>query len=392
MKKVQVAEGIHWVGAIDWDIRDFHGYSTHRGTSYNAFLIVDDKVAIIDTVKAPFFPQMLQRIKEIIDPNKIDYVISNHVEMDHSGSLPMILKEACNAQLVTGAKHGEAGLRKHFGLECPMITVKEGDEIDLGKRKLTFLPTPMLHWPDSMVTYSPQDEILFSSDAFGQHLASSGRFDDEVESTVIMQEATKYYANILMPLGNLIPPVAEKLGNLNIKIIAPDHGVIWRLDPGKIVKAYVDWSSGKTKKKALVIYDTMWQSTTKMAEAIGEGLMSKGVEVKMYRLTGSDKSDIVSHVLDSKAIVMGSPTLNNGMFPSLAEFLCYMKGLKPKGKVGAVFGSYGWSGGATKAMRQEMEQAGIAMIESDLAVKWIPDQSEITQCYEYGQQIADKIS
>jgi anaerobic nitric oxide reductase flavorubredoxin len=391
MTRVQVSEGIYWVGAIDWNIRDFHGYSTHRGTTYNAFLIIDDKITLIDTVKAPFFPEMMRRVKEIVDPERIDYVISNHVEMDHSGSLPMLLKQAKSAQLVTGVKHGEAGLRKHFGLDCPMITVKEGDEIDLGKRKLTFVPTPMLHWPDSMVTYSPQDEILFSSDAFGQHLASSGRFDDEVDPVVVMQEATKYYANILMPFGNLIPPVAEKLGKLNIKIIAPDHGVIWRADPGKILSAYGDWCTGKPTNKALVVYDTMWQSTAKMAAAITEGLMSEGVEVKVYRLTESDKSDIVTQLLDSRALIIGSPTLNNGMFPSIGEFLCYLKGLKPKGKIGAVFGSYGWGGGATKEMRQEMEQAGFSMIEEDLAFKWVPDESELTQCTEFGRNIASRM-
>jgi flavorubredoxin len=391
MSKIQVSEGVYWVGAIDWNIRDFHGYSTHRGTTYNAFLIMDEKVALIDTVKAPFFPEMLRRIKEIVDPEKIDYVISNHVEMDHSGSLPMMLKEAKNAQLVTGAKHGEAGLRKHFGFDCPMIAVKEGDEVDLGKRKLTFVPIPMLHWPDSMVTYTPRDEILFSSDAFGQHLASSGRFDDEVDPAVIMQEAVKYYANILMPFGSLLPPVAEKLGTLQIRIIAPDHGVIWRSDPGKILSAYGDWCIGKTKNKAVVVYDTMWQSTAKMAEAVVDGLISEGVEVKAYRLTGSDKSDVIAQVLDAKAIVMGSPTLNNGMFPAIGEFLCYLKGLKPKDKIGATFGSYGWGGGATKAMRQEMEQAGLNLMEEDLTLKWVPEESELAQCIEFGRKIASQM-
>lgn len=391
MKNTQLAEGVHWVGVIDWNIRDFHGYSTHRGSTYNAYLIVDEKIALIDTVKAPFFPEMFRRVKEIIDPEKIDYVISNHVEMDHSGSLPMILKEAKNAQLVTTAKFGEAGLKKHFNLDCPIVPVKEGDEIDLGKRKLVFVPIPMLHWPDSMVTYSPSDEILFSNDAFGQHLAGSGRFDDEVDQAVLMQEAAKYYANILMPLGHLIPPVLEKAGKLSIKMIAPSHGVIWRSDPGKIVSAYAEWSAGKTKNKALVIYDTMWGSTEKMAGAIVEGLVAQGVETKMYRLTGSDKSDILKQVLDARAVVVGSCTLNNGMFPPVAEFLCYLKGLKPKGKIGATFGSYGWSGGATKAVRQELEQTGLAMMESDLTLKWVPDEPEIGQCVEFGRQIGQRI-
>ena len=391
MSKIQLAEGIYWVGAIDWNIRDFHGYSTHRGSTYNAYLIVDEKIALIDTVKASFFPEMMRRVKEIVDPLKIDYLISNHVEMDHSGSIPMILAECKNAQLITCAKFGEAGLRKHFCLEGPMTAVKEGSELDLGKRKLVFVPIPMLHWPDSMVTYSPKDEILFSSDAFGQHLASSGRFDDEVDPAALMQEATKYYANILMPFGHLIPPVAEKLSKLAIKIIAPSHGIIWRSDPGKIVSAYADWSAGKAKHKALVIYDTMWQSTAKMAEAITEGLMAEGVEVRHYKLTGSDKSDIMTEVLDAEVVVVGSPTLNNGMFPSVATFLCYLKGLKPKGKIGATFGSYGWAGGATKAVRQEMEQAGISLVVPDLSLRWVPDPSEIAQCVDFGREIAKRM-
>jgi anaerobic nitric oxide reductase flavorubredoxin len=391
MGKVQLAEGVYWVGAIDWGIRNFHGYSTHRGTTYNAFLIVDKKITLIDTVKAPFFGEMLRRIREIVDPAKIDYVISNHVEMDHSGSLPMMLEAANRAELITTAKFGEAGLKKHFCLNRPMIAVKEGDTLDIGNRKLVFVPTPMLHWPDSMVTYSPQDGILFSSDAFGQHLATSERFEDEGDMAVIMQEAAKYYANILMLFGHLIPGTVSKLSGLSIKVIAPDHGVIWRSDPGKIIRAYSDWAAGKTVSKALVIYDTMWHSTEKMAGAIVDGLMGEGVKVKSYNLTASDKSDIIADVLDARALIIGSPTLNNGMFPSVAEFLCYLKGLKPKNKIGAAFGSYGWGGGATKAVTQEMEQAGIELVEEAITFKWVPDELELQRCVELGQRIARKM-
>jgi len=391
LSTVEIAPGVHWVGAIDWNIRNFHGYSTHRGTTYNAFLIMDEKVVLVDTVKHPFFYEMLGRIKEIVDPEKIDYIISNHVEMDHSGSLPMMLKAAPRAELVTSEKFGEAGLRKHFGFDRPMLTVKEGSSLDIGKRKLVFVPTPMLHWPDSMVTYSPHDELLFSSDAFGQHLATSERFDDEVDPAVVMQEAAKYYANILMPFAHLIPGALKKLGGLSIKIIAPDHGVIWRADPGKIISAYSEWSAGKTRKKAVIVFDTMWHSTAKMASAIADGLFSKGVEVKLYNLTASDKSDIMTHVLDAAAVIVGSPTLNNGMFPSVAEFLCYMKGLKPKGKIGAAFGSYGWNGGAAKAIAQELQQTGIEIVEPELAFKWVPTESELTECAAFGRRIADKI-
>ncbi|MDY6911387.1 MAG: FprA family A-type flavoprotein [Chloroflexota bacterium] len=391
MNTTQLTEGVYWVGAIDWNIRNFHGYCTRRGTTYNAFLIVDEKIALIDTVKAPFFSEMLNRIKEIVDPAKIDYIISNHVEMDHSGSLPMMLKEAPNAELITVEKFGEAGLRKHFGLDCPMTTVKEGSTLDLGKRQLAFVPIPMLHWPDSMVTYCPQDEILFSSDAFGQHLATSQRFDDEVDNAVIMQEATKYYANILMLFGHLIPGAIKKLGGLSIKMIAPDHGVIWRSNPGQIISAYSDWSAGKTTNKALIIYDTMWNSTAKMANAIADGLIAEGVEVKVFNLTATPKCEVMTDVLDAKSLIIGSPTLNNGLYPSVAEFLCYLKGLKPKNKIGAVFGSFGWGGGAAKAIQQEMEQTGIELVEPDLTFKWVPEGSELNQCTELGQRIASKM-
>ena len=392
MSKVQLTDGVYWVGAIDWNIRNFHGYSTNRGTTYNAFLIVDEKIALIDTVKHHFFPEMLRRIKEIVDPKDIDYIISNHVEMDHTGCLPMMLREAPNAQIITTEKRGEEGLKKHFDIDREMIPVKEGSTLDLGERQLAFVPIPMLHWPDSMVTYSPQDEILFSSDAFGQHLATAERFDDEVDSAVIMQEASKYYANILMLFGHLIPGAVKKLEPLSIKMIAPDHGVIWRGDPGKIISAYVDWSAGKTIDKALVIYDTMWHSTEKMAAAIVDGLIEGGVkEVKSFSLTATDKSDVMTDVLDAKALIIGSPTLNNGMFPSISAFMCYLKGLKPKNKIGAAFGSFGWGGGATKAIVPEMEQAGIEMVEDQLSFKWIPEESELAQCVEFGRKIADKM-
>ncbi|MBT4512530.1 MAG: FprA family A-type flavoprotein [Chloroflexi bacterium] len=391
MRRTQLAEGVYWVGAIDWDIRNFHGYTTNRGTTYNAFLIVDEKIALIDTVKHQFFPEMLRRIKEIINPEDIDYIVSNHVEMDHSGSLPMMLQAAPKAELITTEKRGEAGLKKHFNIDRKMIPVKEGSTLDLGKRQLAFVPIPMLHWPDSMVTYCPQDEILFSSDAFGQHLATSERFDDEVDPAVIMQEASKYYANILMLFGHLIPPAVSKLGGLSIKTIAPDHGIIWRSDPGKIISAYTDWAAGKTIDKALVVYDSMWHSTAKMASAIVDGLLEEGIEVKSYNLTSTDKSDIMTDVLDAKALIIGSPTLNNGMFPSVAEFLCYLKGLKPKNKIGATFGSYGWGGGATKAVRQEMDEMGIEMIADDLTFKWVPEEAELAQCVEFGGNIAKKM-
>ena len=391
MSKVQLARGVYWVGAIDWNVRNFHGYSTHRGSTYNAYLIVDEKVALIDTVKAPFYDEMAARVREIVSFDKIDYVISNHVEMDHSGSLPMALRDAKNARLVTLEKFGENGLAKTFHQSWPTIAVKEGSTVDLGKRKLAFIPTPMLHWPDSMCTYLVEDKLLFSMDAFGQHIATSQRFDDEVDMGIVMHEASKYYANILMPFGDLIVKAVNKLGGVKIDMIAPSHGIIWRSHIKDIVDSYAKWGKGETDAKALVIYDTMWGSTQKMALAIVNGIVGEGVNVKLFNLTASDKSDVIKEVLDAKALIIGSPTLNNGMFPSVAEFLCYLKGLKPRNKIGAAFGSHGWGGGAMKAVQQELEQTGVELIDSKLAFKFVPDEAEIQKCIDFGREIAAKI-
>jgi len=391
MGKVMLAEGVYWVGAIDWNLRNFHGYSTHLGTTYNTYLVIDEKVALVDTVKAPFYEQMATRIRDFIALEDIDYVVSNHVEMDHSGSLPMVMKEAKKAKLITLEKFGESGLKKTFHSEWPLMPVKEGSEIELGKRRLAFIPTPMLHWPDSMCTYLVEDNILFSMDAFGQHLATSLRFDDEVGLNVIMPEAAKYYANILMPFGDLIVRTLDKLSGVEISMIAPSHGVIWRSHPDAIIGAYGAWGKGESKNKVLVVYDTMWGSTEKMAQALAEGTTTEGVEVRLYNLSKSDKSDIIKEVLDARAILVGSPTLNNGMLPTIADFLCYLKGLKPKGKLGAAFGSHGWAGGAVRAIQQDMGQAGIEVLDSDLAFKFVPDKDEIQKCVAFGTTIAKRV-
>ncbi len=391
MSKTELAEGVYWVGAIDWNIRNFHGYSTHVGTTYNAYLVVDEKVALIDTVKAPFYRELKARVEQLVPFADIDYVVSNHVEMDHSGSLPMVMQAAKNARLITLEKFGENGLSKTFHSKWPTIAVKEGSELKLGKRTLTFIPTPMLHWPDSMCTYLVEERILFSMDAFGQHLATSKRFDDEVGLDIIMPQAAKYYANILMPFGDLIVKAVEKLGSIDIDMIAPSHGMIWRSHLSDILKAYTSWGQGDTVKKALVIYDTMWGSTEKMALALAEGIAGEGIEVKVYNLTHSDHSDIIREVLDARAVLVGSPTLNNGVFPTVAQFLCYLKGLKPRGKIGAAFGSHGWAGGGVKAVQQELEAAGIELMDSGLAFKFVPDADELQKCADFGRIVAQAI-
>lgn len=392
MSKIKLTEGVYWVGAIDWNIRDFHGYTTPRGTTYNAYLIVDKKIALVDTVKFGFSDEMLGRIREIIDPGDIDYVISNHVEMDHSGSLPEIMERATKARVIA-TERGKEGLCRHYKCDWSFTTVKTGDELNLGKRNLLFIETPMLHWPDSMFTYIKEERILFSSDAFGQHIATYQRFEDEV-GDFIMDEAAKYYANILVPFSKLILKKVEEVKNtgIDIDIIAPDHGVIWRKDPGRIVNAYVNWARGDAKDKVLIIYDTMWDSTDKMARAILGGVANEGVEVELFHLRKGDWSEIVKEILDAKAILVGSPTLNNGMFPTVGGFLTYLKGLKFKGKIGAAFGSYGWGGGAVKAINEELKKAGFNVIEPGLQIKFRPDEEGIKECVEFGKKTARKLS
>ncbi len=390
MGKVALKKGIYWVGAIDWNIRNFHGYNTPRGSTYNAYLIVDDKVALIDTVKAPFFEEMAERIQEIIPLDKIDYLISNHVEMDHSGSLPRIKELAKNATIIA-TKRGEAGLTRYFKRQWPFQIVKTGDTLDLGKRKVTFVEVPMVHWPDSMVTYSPSDKILFSNDAFGQHIATSKRYDDEVGWEIIYPEAITYFANIVMHLSGPVLKALAAAKGLDLDMIAPCHGVIWRENIEKIVKAYYSWAKFEAKEKALIIYDTMWGSTEKMAKAILEGISEEGVEVKLMNITQTGRTEIMKEVIDAKAVLVGSPTLNNGMFPTVADFLCYFKGLRPQGKIGIAFGSYGWAGGATKAIIEELKATGVEIIEPEIKYQFLPDKEELEKCKELGKKIASQI-
>jgi anaerobic nitric oxide reductase flavorubredoxin len=390
--KVSLAEGINWVGVVDWNLRDFHGYTTKRGATYNAYLISDEKTALVDTVKHTFSSELLRNICEIVDPEKIDYIIVNHVEMDHSSSLPIIAEHAKNATIIS-SQRGKDAIIEHYGSSFCIETVKTGDELKLGKRTLRFIEAPMLHWPDSMFTYVVEDKILMPNDAFGQHLATSERFDDEVDEHVLMEEAKTYYANILMPFAPLITRKLQEVVQMGIPIemIAPSHGLIWRSDPSKIIKAYSDWSAGVSENKVIIVYDTMWGSTDKMARAIVEGVASQGVDVKLLKLRAADRTEAVTEILDAKAVVVGSPTLNNGMFPTLGSFLTYITGLKPKGKLWGFFGSYGWGGGAVKSMIETAKKAGFEVHETSVEVKYVPDQEDLKKCFEFGQQIAAKI-
>jgi flavorubredoxin len=392
MNKVSLAEGINWVGVVDWNLRDFHGYTTRRGATYNAYLISDEKTVLVDTVKHPFSSELLRNICEIVDPEKIDYIIINHLEKDHSSSLPVIAKHTKNATVIASPR-GKDAIIEHYGAGFKIQTVKTGDELKLGKRTLRFVEAPMLHWPDSMFTYVVEDKILMPNDAFGQHLATSERFDDEVDQHVLMEEAKTYYANILMPLAPLITRKLEEVTQMGIpiKMIAPSHGLIWRSDPSKIIKAYLDWSAGTSVNKVVIVYDTMWGSTDMMARAITEGVASQGVDVKLMKLRAADTTDIITEILDAKAVIVGSPTLHNGIFPTLGGFLTHITGLKPKGKLWGFFGSYGWGGGAVRGMIEMAKKAGFEVYEPSLEVRFVPDQEDLKKCFEFGQQIAAKI-
>jgi len=394
MAKLEIKKDIFWAGAIDWNVRNFHGhtYTTKRGTTYNAYLIVDEKIALVDTVMGSFADGMIAKIKEIVPPEKIDYVIANHVETDHSGALPALMKLCPKAKVLGTAKCKE-GLYKHYYGNWDFRVLKTGDELKLGKRTLTFLEAPMLHWPDSMFTYCPGDELLLPNDAFGQHYATSERFDDEVDQSILMDEAAKYYGNILWPLSSLVLKKIEEVAKLNIpiKMIAPSHGIIWRKDPAKIINAYLSWADNQTKKKIVIAYETMWGSTAKMAQAITEGIIDTGVSVKLFDITASDRTEVIKEMLDAKGFIIGSSTHDNDMLTAIAGFLQFLKGLKPKNRVASAFGSFGWSGGAIKEIEDILKAAAIEVALPPLAIQYVPSEDEIKRCYEYGKNFAKKI-
>jgi len=393
MKPTKITDGIYDVGVLDWNIRDFHGYSTDRGTSYNAYLIIDEKVALIDTVKAPFAEQLIGNISQIIDPQKIDVIVSNHTEMDHSGSLPRIMQQVGENTPLYCSKMGAKNLASHFPHAWNYHPVKEGETLALGKRTLTFMETRMIHWPDSMFTYLKEDCILFSSDGFGQHYAGFEKFDDQADAG-LMTQAKKYYANILLLYAPRILKLVDKVvaSGIQIAMICPDHGVIWRKDPGKIIEAYLRWSRQEPDRKAVVIYDTMWKSTETMANAIAEGISLTGVRVKPIHIRSSHRSDIMTDVLDAAAVVVGSPTLNNQMFPTVADLLTYMKGLKPASKIGGAFGSYGWSGESVKQVAAALAAMKFEMVDPFPRLQYVPDDDGIETCVEYGKKIGAAVN
>lgn len=394
MTTVQISENVYWVGAVDWNLRYFHGpaYSTHRGTTYNAYLIIDEKVTLVDTVYRPFADDLLKHISEIIDPSKIDYVVVNHIEPDHSGSLPIIMQHAPNAKIYCTQK-AKDGLLAYYHGEWDYNIVKTGSELKLGKYTLDFIEASMLHWPDSMFSYLREQALLLPNDAFGQHLASSNRFNDEEDTSILMEEAAKYYANILYPFSNLVLKKIDEVLKLGIpiKMIAPSHGTIWRTDPFQIVKAYQGWASGESKHKAVIAYDTMWDSTYKIALALIDGLRDEGIKTHLFKLSTSDRNDIVKELLDARAVLVGSSTINNDVLPTVAPLLDDLKGLKPKKKIGFAFGSYGWGGGAVKTISEKLTAAGFQQPLDSIECKWLPDSETLASYREVGRELGKKI-
>jgi anaerobic nitric oxide reductase flavorubredoxin len=388
---VELKEGVYWVGFVDWNIKKFHGheYSTHRGTTYNAYLIVDEKVALVDTVWGPYSQQLIENIQKIIDINKIDYVIANHAETDHSGGLPELMKLIPDATVVVSEK-GNESIFKHYHENWKFKVVKSGESISLGKNNLVFVAAPMLHWPDSMFTYLTGKNILMPNDAFGMHYASSGRFNDEVDMIEVYQEAIKFYANILTPFSDLVIRKIDEFKKLNIPvdIIAPSHGIIWRKDPLQIVDKYYEWATQENDGSVVIIYDTMWNATEKMAKAISEGLEMEGVKFKLFNMAVSDRNDVLTEVFKTKGILIGSPTLNNGLLPTIKPILEDLKGLKFKNKAGAAFGSYGWSGENVKLIEENMDKARIKKLQDGIKIKWQPTKEELDQCIEFGRNFA----
>ena len=379
LNAIEISPKVWWVGGIDWNERLFHGYTTERGITYNAYLIMDEKITLIDTCKATFADELVQRISQVVDPAKIDVVITNHVEMDHSGSLPVIHKIAPNAEIYASAGAGVNELRAHFGIEA--TPVKTGDTLCIGERTLSFVTTPMVHWPDNMVTYSDVDKILFSNDAFGQHFATTKRFDDENDMCEVMKQAKKYYANIVWPYGMQAGRALAAVKGLELKMIAPSHGCIWRSHIDEIIAKYEEWTTYQTQEKAVVVFDSMWHSTESMAREICDAFIAEGISAQLIDVKSTHISDIMLYMCDARYVAVGSPTLNSNMLPTVASFLTYMRGLSPKNeqRIGLAFGSYGWAPLGPKQVYAELENAKFQMPVPVVAQQWVPSEENLAE-------------
>ena len=385
-----VKNNIQWVGKIDWELRKFHGdeYSTHRGSSYNSYLIQEDKTALIDTVWGPFAKEYVEKLQMIIDLKKIDFIITCHSENDHSGALPELMKHIPDTPIYC-TKNGAQILKGLYHQDWNFQVVKTGDKLSLGNKELTFIEAPMLHWPDSMFAYLSGDAVLFSNDAFGQHYASEFMFNDRVDQAELRQECIKYYANILTPFSPLvIKKIKEVMGfNLPLDMICTSHGIIWRDNPTQIVEKYLEWADSYQENQITILYDTMWDSTRIMAEEIAAGIREKDnqVTVKLFNLAKTDKNDAITEIFKSKAILMGSSTINNGILVHVAALLEEIQGLKFKKKKAGAFGSYGWSGEAVKIMLERLGKSGFDTIDQGLRITWAPDSENKRACRAYGK-------
>lgn len=389
LRAARISDRAYWVGAVDWGLRDFHGYATSRGSTYNAYLVLGDPVTLIDTVKAPFVDEMLERIASVVDPARVRIIVSNHAELDHAGGLPRTIA-ALRPERVIASALGIKALRGHFHWDQPLYAPQDGETLRLGDLTLRFIETRMLHWPDSMFTYLEEEQTLFSQDAFGMHLASAERFADQLETAVLREEAGKYFANILLPYTNLITRLIGRLPELKLapRVIAPDHGPIWRERPETIVGWYADWAIQRPGRKAVVVYDTMWQSTDAMARAVGEGLAAGGLSVVLRPLAACQRSDIATSLLGAGALLLGSPTLNNQIFPTVADVVTYLKGLRPRNLVGAAFGSYGWSGEAVAQLEAMLQEMRVEVVAEGVKAVYVPDADVRARCRALGEAVA----
>ncbi len=392
---MKITENVTWIVKIDWELRKFHGeqLSTYKGSSYNSYLIRDEKIAIIDTVWKPFAEEFISNLKQQVELDKIDYIIVTHAEPDHSGALPLLVEQAKNAKIICSA-NGAKSIKGYYHKDWNFQTVKSGDKLSLGKNEITFIEAPMLHWPDTMMCFLSGDNILFSSDVLGQHYASYELFDDKVEDKELLYyEALKYFANIIAPFSKKTIKKIEELISLNLPIdtIATAHGIIWRKDIKTIIDKYLEWSNGYKENQITIVYDTMYDSTRKMAESIAEGIKSvdKDCVVKLFNSARSDNSDIITEVFRSKAILIGSPTYNNGILNSTAAILEEIKGLSLEGKKAASFGSYGWSPANVKIINEFLQNSGFELFEESVKTQWSPNQEEMTKLMEFGKKFAE---
>lgn len=389
----QITGKVTWVGKVDWELKSFHGdeLSTWKGSSYNSYLVRDQKTVLIDTVWGPYDREFVARLKKEVDLDKIDYVIANHSESDHSGALPALMREIPDTPIYCTA-NGVKVLKGQYHQDWNFVTVKTGDTLDIGDSKLVFVEAPMLHWPDTMFTYMTGENILFSNDAFGQHYASESLYNDKVDQNEVFYEALKYYANILAPFSPMVGrKIQELLGlSLPINVICPSHGIIWRDNPMRIVEQYQKWAANYQENQITVVYDTMWNSTRKMAEAIAAGISAEDpdVTIKTMNAAKDDKNDIITEIFRSKTVVVGSPTVNNRILHSIAGLLEMVRALKFKGKSGAAFGSYGWSGESAGIISNSLEESGFALLDAGLKVQWAPDDDAVAKCVEFGRKIA----